>query len=134
MTRARAADLALWSGVAAVAVGIVVISVTADPNVKGMDFAGADKVGHAIAYFTLTLLLLLAGSWRPGRTESAWSSPAPALLIAVAYGGALEVVQGAVGRDAQFLDLLADALGALLALAVWAGMKRAWGVESSVRA
>jgi len=127
-------DLTLWSGVAVVAVGIVVISVTADPNIKGMQFAGADKVGHAIAYLALTLMLLLAGVWRPGRARGIWRGPLPALLIAVAYGGVLELIQGAVGRDTQFLDLLADALGALLALTVWAGIRRVWGGESSVRA
>jgi len=117
-----------------VAVGIVVISVTADPDIKGMQFAGADKVGHAIAYLALTLMLLLAGVWRPGRARGIWRGPLPALLIAVAYGGVLELIQGAVGRDTQFLDLLADALGALLALTVWAGIRRVWGGESSVRA
>jgi VanZ family protein len=134
LTRTRAVDLALWSGVAVVAVGIVVISVTADPNIKGMQFAGADKVGHAIAYFALTLMLLLAGVWRPGRSSAVWRGPAPALLLAVAYGGVLELIQGAVGRDAQFPDLLADALGALLALALWSVMRRAWGGEPTARA
>lgn len=133
MTRARAVDLTLWSVVAVVAVGIVVISVTADPNIKGMQFAGADKVGHAIAYLALTLMLLLAGVWRPGRNGGVWNGPLPALLIAIAYGGVLELIQGAVGRDAQFFDLVADALGALLALAVWAGIRRTWG-EPTVRA
>lgn len=133
MTRARAVDLTLWSGVAVVAVGIVVISVTADPNIKGMQFAGADKVAHSIAYLALTLMLLLAGVWRPGRNGGVWNRPLPALLIVIAYGGVLELIQGAVGRDAQFSDLLADALGALLALAAWAGIRRTWG-ESEVRA
>src|SRR5690606_22076798 len=43
-----------------------------------------------------------------------------AALLAVALGGAVEVVQGMIGRDADLLDLVADAAGILAALALWA--------------
>ena len=40
-------------------------------------------------------------------------------IYAIGFGALAEVVQGLVGRDASWLDLLADALGVLVALAVW---------------
>lgn len=47
-----------------------------------------------------------------------------AALSAFALGGAVEVVQGMVGRDASWGDLLADGLGILLALLLWAIWRR----------
>ncbi|HZV85043.1 MAG TPA: hypothetical protein VFF48_08665 [Brevundimonas sp.] len=41
-------------------------------------------------------------------------------IAAVAIGGAVELIQGQVGRDASWGDLLADALGVAAALLVWA--------------
>lgn len=47
-----------------------------------------------------------------------------AAVLAVVLGGAVEVVQGMVGRDASGGDLLADALGVALALLLWAIWRR----------
>ncbi|HST92322.1 MAG TPA: VanZ family protein [Brevundimonas sp.] len=47
----------------------------------------------------------------------------PRLVLAaaaVAIGGAVELIQGQVGRDASWGDLLADTLGVAVALLVWA--------------
>ena len=43
-----------------------------------------------------------------------------ALLVAIAYGGAIELLQGTMGlgRDADVLDLLADSVGAGIAYAI----------------
>lgn len=125
--------MALWSGSVLVALGIVVISVIAEPDVRGLRFPGADKVGHAIAYFILADLLLLAGVWRPGRSEAPWKGPLPVIAMVVAYGWFLELLQGMVGRDAQVIDGLADLLGALLALAVWSRARRQFSRWSSSR-
>lgn len=46
----------------------------------------------------------------------------PRILLAVyaiAFGAVTEVAQGLLGRDASWLDLLADALGVGVALLVW---------------
>ncbi|KQY85010.1 VanZ family protein [Brevundimonas sp. Root1423] len=43
-----------------------------------------------------------------------------AALSALILGGAVEIVQGMVGRDASWGDLLADGLGVLTALLLWA--------------
>ena len=47
-----------------------------------------------------------------------------AALFAFALGGAVEVVQGLVGRDASWGDLLADGLGIAVALLLWAIWRR----------
>lgn len=47
-----------------------------------------------------------------------------AALAALGLGGVIEIVQGAVGRDASWGDLLADGLGIMLALLLWAIWRR----------
>ena len=41
-------------------------------------------------------------------------------LYAIAFGALTEVAQGLLGRDASWLDLLADVLGICVALIAWA--------------
>jgi VanZ family protein len=43
-----------------------------------------------------------------------------AAAVAIGMGGIIEVVQGMVGRDADWADLFADTLGVGLALLLWA--------------
>jgi len=47
-----------------------------------------------------------------------------AAALAVLLGAAVEVVQGLVGRDASWGDLLADALGVAVALLLWVLWRR----------
>ena len=42
-----------------------------------------------------------------------------AALSAIALGAAVEVIQGFIGRDPSWGDLLADALGVATALVIW---------------
>lgn len=83
-------------------------------------FPGIDKLHHAVAYGVLTLLLLF-GAGMPRDAKTWWLVGA-----AVAYGATDELHQAFVpGREPDILDLLADALGALLVNAVW--LRRARG-------
>lgn len=70
-----------------------------------------DKAAHFVA-FGLILWSIGVLFRRLPRTLAALS----ALLL----GGAVEIVQGMVGRDASWGDLLADGLGIMLALLLWA--------------
>lgn len=66
--------------------------------------AGGDKLHHALAFAVLVLPATVA-------------RPRAALAIALAaigYGGAMELLQPSFGRTAEWLDLLADAVGAVL--------------------
>jgi VanZ family protein len=69
-----------------------------------------DKAEHFIAYFGLTLLASLAWGLR--------RSLVLVLAGMVALGGALEIIQSFVGRDAEWGDFLANDLGALTGLIV----------------
>jgi VanZ family protein len=69
-----------------------------------------DKLLHFIAYFGLSVLLTLI--LQPRRKVLL------GMLALVAMGGALEIVQGLIGRDASFLDELANTLGVIAGAAV----------------
>lgn len=84
-----------------------------------------DKAGHFVA-FGLILWSLGVLFRRVPRLVLAF--------VAVAIGGAVELIQGQVGRDASWGDLLADTLGvaaALLAWAVWRGFKTREELQTS---
>jgi VanZ family protein len=71
-----------------------------------MPTLGWDKANHAVAFFVLAVLGVTA--W-PGRL-------ARVLAALLAYGALIEVLQGTTGyRDAEWLDLVADGVGLLLA-------------------
>jgi len=69
-----------------------------------------DKAEHFIAYFGLSLLASLAWGLR---RSLVW-----VLAGLVALGGALEIIQSFVGRDAEWGDFFANDLGALAGLGV----------------
>ena len=74
-----------------------------------------DKALHFTAYFGLALMTTIAV--RADRRALWWA------LGLVAMGGALEILQGLTGRDADILDELANTLGVLTGLALgWAGI------------
>lgn len=64
-----------------------------------------DKADHFTAYFGLALLASLGWGLR---RSLVWIA-----LGVIALGGALELLQSLVGRDAEWLDQLANTLGAL---------------------
>lgn len=70
----------------------------------------SDGAAHAIAFF-LVSVALLACFPRASRLEAAAS--------ALAFGVLMELVQALVGRGAQIDDLIANALGILIATIVW---------------
>ena len=80
---------------------------------------GIDKVLHAGAYGLLAAMLL-------------WAQPRPrlALLLAVLYGISDELHQATVpGRNADVLDAVADAAGALMVVALWLRRRGHGGVK-----
>ena len=69
--------------------------------------AGSDKLYHILAFaclaFPLPLVRLRLALW--------------VVLGVIAYGGAIEVIQPFFGRQAEWADLLADGIGAVLGAA-----------------
>jgi VanZ family protein len=72
-----------------------------------VQFGLNDKAAHVIAFYGLTLMLM-AVLPRIRSTDC--------FIIAIAFGGAIEVIQLFVGRSASVGDWAADVFGALLAL------------------
>lgn len=112
-------DILLWVLTAISAALTLVFSFgLAPPGANG--FPNSDKVWHGLAYFTTTLLFLMAAVWRPSR--GAGPFPRAGLLFALlgaAAGGVVEIAQGFTAtRDPEFLDWVADAIGILAALGV----------------
>lgn len=90
--------------VAAVICAGAIAFLSLGPPPQAVAAPGSDKLGHMLAYFALTSLMLTA--W-PG---SRWQLPA---ALAFAYGAMMEVGQalGPHGREASLLDLAANAAG-----------------------
>jgi hypothetical protein len=86
---------------------------------------------HAPVFGALAVVLL-ALRRRPGphyaARDYAWS-----WVLAAALGGAVELVQIPIGRDAEWVDLLRDGLGALTGLGLAAGIGLARGAADGWR-
>lgn len=91
---------------------------------------GADKIAHFVLYAVLAFVTCRAAgksAGRPGRgRDRRQRAPrAPAAIVAtgfavaVVFGGAMEWLQGAVGRDPSWGDLFANAAGAAAGAAIW---------------
>jgi VanZ family protein len=76
-----------------------------------------DKLQHAGAYALLTLLFgRFFVLWQPLSRHS-WRS---AWLVAVVFGGLIEILQGTLSdvRQAEWGDLMANAIGATLVVVI----------------
>jgi VanZ family protein len=70
--------------------------------------AGSDKIYHILAFACLAFPLpLVRPRW------AVW-----VILSVIAYGGAIEVIQPFFGRQAEWADLFADGIGAILGASV----------------
>ncbi len=71
------------------------------------------------------LFLVAAVPWRRSLAALGVRSPGVAVVVlAAVYGGLLEIAQGLfTARDAELLDMLAGALGALVALGIIRSVK-----------
>ena len=114
-------DSGFWALTVACVAATLWFSFVAPPPGANL-FPGADKVGHAVAYFATTLSFLFAAVWRPGREFGRsvylglWFA-----LAAMAGGAVIEILQGMTAtRSAQVYDLVAEAIGTAAALLVHA--------------
>lgn len=109
---------------------LIWMSLTSTPSPVQTDLiAYEDKISHALAYAVLAFLG--ERTWRNlplARRAWLWS-----LLVAVFIGAALEIAQMTFtrARTAEWGDLIADAIGAGLALALvgWRNKKRRQSVQ-----
>jgi VanZ family protein len=112
-------DVGFWALTAACVAATLWFSFVAPPPGANL-FTGADKVGHAVAYFATTLSFLFAAVWRPGkRVDRSARLGVWFALAAIAGGAVIEILQGMTAtRSAQALDLVAEAIGTGAAVAV----------------
>jgi VanZ family protein len=89
---------------------VVVIWGELTPHPPGVATLLWDKAEHFLAYFGLTLFASLAWGLR--------RSLVLVFAAMVTLGGALEIIQSFVGRDAEWGDFFANDLGALAGLGV----------------
>lgn len=78
-----------------------------EPPSDGPGLIPWDKAGHFLSFYVLTLLFCLALPRTPRLTIA---------ILLLTAGGAIEVVQGFVGRDADWKDGFANMLGIAAAL------------------
>jgi hypothetical protein len=117
-------DILLWVLTALSAMLTLVFSIRlVPPGVDG--FLHADKMWHGVAYFTTTLLFLLAAVWRPGRGAGPFPRASIVFaLLGIAAGGVIEIAQGFTARrDPELLDWMAEAVGVLAALGLMAALR-----------
>jgi hypothetical protein len=125
--RPTGVDLAIY-GAAALAIGVTIWS--SFGATRTADAFGSDKLGHALAYAVDTFLLLLAVVWRPGRPQALVAWVVPILLGVAVLGGAIEIAQEVVGRDADALDWLADVSGIAIAGLVFRSLRARFGASN----
>jgi VanZ family protein len=124
-TREGRIDVALWMATAACGLLTIGLSLLAVPP-GATAFRYADKLEHATAFLVTSLLLFLAAIWRPVRGDgplAAWGAWLPAVLIAA--GGAIELIQSRIGREAETLDWIAEILAVSLAYLIVVTWRRA---------
>ena len=126
--RGRLIDGALWATTAVLAILTLLFSFGLSPPGTG-SIALADKVGHGVMYLATFSCFLLASVWRPGRGDG-WF-PTRALLFATGVliaGIVIEVLQEVAThrRRAEVGDVVAEAVGVVVALAIHTWMRRSW--------
>lgn len=70
----------------------------------------SDKLAHALAFMVISAAMLIHMPRAPRFLI---------LLFALVLGIAIEIIQGATGRDADALDVLADMAGAVACQLLW---------------
>jgi VanZ family protein len=106
----------LWWGIGWLLIVAVIWGSLDRPTGRQLPFDAGDKVIHFFAYWCMTI-------WFSGvlaRRRYPWLA-----LWLMAFGGAIELMQGAMGfgRDADWRDMVANGAGIVTALAVaYAGL------------
>jgi len=107
----------LWAAVAAYMAVIFVLS--SQTSLPGLRFQWGDKLLHVAAFTGLGVLVL--GASHGGLRRLVPGAAVGAVLLTAGYGVVDELHQSTVsGRDASVGDVVADIVGALVALAIFA--------------
>jgi VanZ family protein len=107
-----------------VAAGIAVLSLIERPD-RIMVVHASDKVLHGLMY-ALWAVTVMVGAWCNGHRS--WSAYAAVTMFVTAYGTLMEWLQYActVSRSGEWLDIVADLVGALVGVGVTALCSLIW--------
>lgn len=97
----------------AITIGIICLSLLKVPG-TGIEIKNIDKAYHSIAYFTLAIAWLFTFYQKPNKKYLI-------VICCIVFGIIIEVLQSnlTVYRTGDYLDVLANSLGVLLALTVF---------------
>ena len=86
-----------------------------------MDLVSIDKIGHAVVYAILTLLILRGYFTKNAKQVLAVSILISAVIISSVYGVMMEVMQFSFfpGRFFEVLDIIANIIGSIIGLIVF---------------
>lgn len=119
MIKLLAAIKSNWAVITLVTLAVIT-TLSLWPMAELPSVPGTDKFHHLIAYAVLMFPTAL-------RKPDKW----PMLgLFFIAYGGAIELLQSYVNRDAEWLDLAADATGVICGLVVAESINRIFPITS----
>jgi len=107
---------------------ILIVCLTPSVEIPRVDIPLIDKWTHVVLFGIFSFLWLCA---RPALTTR-WV--VSLLLISIAFGAAVELLQGTLtflGRSAEFMDAVADGLGGITGIAVFWLMSYLTKSESS---
>jgi len=108
-----------WRALLAVLLAIASVAALA-PGSAAPSLGVGDKIDHLLAFVSLAAAAAL--SWPATRRHATLAG-----LGLLAYGACIEVVQTQVpGRDGSVIDLLVDAAGIVLGLALAQGLRKCW--------
>jgi VanZ family protein len=119
------APLLAWAP--AVAWAALIFAFSAQPDLRFLPDQGIDfvvrKIGHAGAFGVFALL-----AWHALAVTSTLRRPwIWAIALTVVYAITDELHQGAVGRHASAVDVVVDAIGAILAVSAVHALRPRWG-------
>mgnify|MGYP004447679213 FL=1 len=85
---------------------------------KSFSFPGADKIVHAIMFAVLTFVMLFDTALTNSGRRPTWVTTIVLAILSTLFGGAIEVIQGAMnyGRTYSSWDWFADGVGSFLAI------------------
>lgn len=103
-----------WLLVSVALAGVIAVATLMPQSQMQVGPVGMDKLYHLLAFAALVFPTALL---RPDCLTLV-------LVLAIGYGGLIELVQPLVGRSTEWADLLADAMGAAVGAGLGLGLRR----------
>jgi VanZ like family. len=100
--------------IAALVIVVLIGLMLAPVPTMDVQISSMDKLAHAGAFTVIPICLAILFPF--GRLSTL-------ALVSILLGGAIELIQGQIGRDPSWTDLFADAVGILLAVSILGALR-----------